>query len=88
MHVALTFAVGVSKVQGRIRLERAQINGAGAVTAYAPFGKDYPIPHEGLNAESCVTFDAPDIRGIYKVLFESVDGTPLGTDDLFVQEPG
>jgi len=89
VHVALTFAGGVSKVQGRIRLERAQINGAGAVTAYAPFGKDYPISYEGLNAEKLgVTFDAPDIRGIYKVLFESVAGEALGADDLFVQEPG
>jgi pimeloyl-ACP methyl ester carboxylesterase len=89
VHVALTFSGGVSKVQGRIRLERATITGAGKVTAYEPFGKPYPISYEGLNAEKLsVTFDAPDIRGIYKVLFESVAGEPLGADDLFVQEPG
>jgi hypothetical protein len=34
-----------------------------------------------------VAFDAPENRGIYKVIFESVDGVRLGEDDLFVQDP-
>jgi hypothetical protein len=34
-----------------------------------------------------VAFDAPEVRGIYKVVFESVAGVRLGEDELFVQEP-
>ena len=61
---------------------------AGVVSGYTPYGKPYPIAYEGLNAEKLsVTFDAPEIRGIYKVVFESLDGVRLGADDLFVQEP-
>ena len=34
-----------------------------------------------------VAFDAPDDRGIYKVVFESAASARLGEDELFVQEP-
>jgi hypothetical protein len=88
VHVALTFAFGVNTVQGQIRIERAQMNEVGTVSSYTPYGKPHPISYQGMNAERLsVAFDAPEIRGIYKVVFESRDGVRLGADDLFVQEP-
>jgi pimeloyl-ACP methyl ester carboxylesterase len=88
VHLALTFTSTVTKVQGRIRLERAQLNAAGEVSSYITYGKPYPIAYEGMNAEKLnVAFDAPENRGIYNVIFESVEGKRLGQDDLFVQDP-
>jgi pimeloyl-ACP methyl ester carboxylesterase len=88
IHLTLTFTSAAPKVQGKIRLERAQLNASGLVSGYATYGKPYRISYEGMDAEKLsVAFDAPENRGIYKVIFESVDGVRLGEDDLFVQDP-
>jgi pimeloyl-ACP methyl ester carboxylesterase len=88
VHVALTFSSTVSRVKGRLRLERATIDETGKVTAFTPYGAAFPITYEGMNMETLsVSFDAPDGRGIYKVVFESAGGARLGEDEMFVQEP-
>ncbi|MGH9539746.1 MAG: hypothetical protein ACRD3H_17610, partial [Terriglobales bacterium] len=88
VHVALSFRSSVTKVQGRIRLEQAQVNAAGEFSGYVPYGKTYPITYQGMNAEKLnVAFDAPENPALYKVIFESADAKLQGQDDLFVQEP-
>jgi len=88
VHVALSFRSSVTKVQGRIRLERAQVNAAGEFSGYAPYGRTYPITYQGMNAEKLnLAFDAPEKPALYKVIFESADAKLQGQDDLFVQAP-
>ena len=89
VHVALTFASGTSHLEGELRLERARLAPGGTVTGFSDVGSPYPIRYSGLAAEKLgVTFDAPDVRGFYRVTYYPTAATaPAGSDELIVQEP-
>lgn len=89
VHAALTFATARLSVDGELRLERAELGSDGAVIAYHPTGRSYPIQYSGLAAEKLgVKLDAPDVTGFYRVAYFPKHAIePAATDELIVQEP-
>jgi len=88
LHVSLSLGPGVTELHGSLRLERATLSPAGELESWVAAGAARPLRYEGAAAERiAVTFEAPELPGLYRLSFIGADGTPLGFDDFFVQEP-
>jgi hypothetical protein len=88
VHLTLSFPSAINRVEGHVRLYRAEITETDEIAAYVAYGDALAIMYAGMNADKLdVSFEAPGIRGIYKVVFESVENKRLGEDELFVQDP-
>lgn len=88
VHVSLTFASGMSELDGELRIERANIDAAGRVTGFIPLEPYHPISYSGLKAEKLgLVLHAPNMKGIYRVAYYTTGRiAPAGSDELFVQE--
>ncbi len=90
VHVTLTFGSGVDKLNGRLDVQRVDLDpGTGQVKGFAPPVSSHPISYAGLNAEKLsVIFTAPAVHSLYRVAYYPTGRTdPAGSDELFVQEP-
>jgi hypothetical protein len=89
VHAILTLAGGATELDGEIRVERAEMLGIDRIGPFRPTGPAKPIRYRGLAADTLgVVFNAPTIPGIYRVAYySSGQPEPLGSDELFVQEP-
>jgi hypothetical protein len=87
VHVALTFGVGVDKLDGKLIIQMVEIDGAGKIK-YSKPNSLYPISYSGLNAERLnVLFSAPGFPGIYRVAYiPNGYDEPAGSDELIVQQ--
>jgi len=88
VYVTLSFAEGVDKLDGQLRVQRAQMDEDGNITDFAKPISLHPISYSGLNAERLtVIFSAPSIPGVYRVAYYPAGyDEPAGSDELFVQQ--
>jgi phospholipase A1 len=86
VHVALTFASGVDKLDGTLSVQRALISDNQPLYFAQPTSL-HPISYAGLNAEKLtVMFSAPGSAGVYRIAYFPKDyREPAGSDELFVQ---
>lgn len=70
-------------LEGELRVERASADGQ----TWSPSGPALPVRYAGISAENIgFVFDAPDLRGAYRVRFFLKGSTqPAGEDHFFVQ---
>jgi pimeloyl-ACP methyl ester carboxylesterase len=89
VHATLAFPRAMGKLEGDLRLDRAQVDQSGSVSGFAPFETPRAIRYEGVEAETLgLAFPAPSVRGIYRVSYYAKgESEPAGQDELFVQEP-
>lgn len=90
VHVTIGFTAEIRDFSGVLTLERAKIDeSTGHVTSYDPPAVVNRVTYSGLDVESiALVFDAPNIRGIYRVSFrDELEKPPSGYDELIVQEP-
>ena len=90
VHVAITFGTGIQDFSGVLTIERAQLNPeTGLVEGFGTPIKIHPVEYKGLGLETMsLVFEAPNMRGVYKVAFRNdVQANPSGYDELVVQEP-
>lgn|SRR5215472_91371 len=90
VHVAVIFSTGIREFSGVLTIERAQIHEVtGKVEAFGAPVQVHAMEYKGLGLETMsITFEAPDIRGVYRVaLRDELAQPPAGYDELIVQEP-
>ncbi|MEK6333685.1 MAG: hypothetical protein AABM67_01975 [Acidobacteriota bacterium] len=88
VHVALTFASGVDKLDGKLSVQRVLFGDDEKLQGFASPVSLHPISYAGLNAEKLsVIFTAPTVPALYRVAYyPSGYNEPAGKDELFVQE--
>lgn len=88
VHVALTFASGVDKLDGKLSVQRILFDDNEKIQGFASPVSIHPVSYAGLNAEKLsVIFTAPSVPAIYRVAYYPTGyNEPAGKDELFVQE--
>lgn len=87
MHASLVFPNTANSIQGVITVSRLQLDAEGSETGDALIGNPIKMDYNGGSAEAItVTFDAPNLKGYYRVRFEAAGMNPA-EDEFVVQDP-
>jgi pimeloyl-ACP methyl ester carboxylesterase len=87
VHASLVFPNAPSSIQGTISVFRLQLDEKGEQIGEAPLGSPININYDGGSAEAItITFDAPNLKGYYRVRFQAT-GMNSAEDEFVVQDP-
>jgi len=90
VHVVIAFDAVIQDFAGVLTIERVQIDQVtGQVSGFDAPIDVHPVEYKGLGLETMsIVFEAPNVRGIYRVAFrDDIKAPPSGFDELVVQEP-
>jgi hypothetical protein len=87
VHVILSFIGGAPDVDGRLQFQAMKMTDGPEEPSVA-IGSPLEVRYSGTAADRIgVVVTAPQVPGLYRLVFSDATGRELGSDDLFVQQP-